>query len=365
MSVERCARRRAWDVALEMNDSLSSCALAEFGPAPLRKRGGGPNSPQGKGNSSQNARKHGCRSKAKIVPGEQRADYDALWDQWLTEFEPESPGDLAQLERVVDGDWQWRRTQRAYNDLERALREKSEDAAEWSPELLARLQVMARYRTTAENSFYRALRTLEFQKARRDAERRNGARERAAKQVELEKWEQEFPRAAEARRQHLAEEAAAAEAAKGEPTRAELLFRGQNCPLSRKPASELEQTAVIRVVDGCTVTELSPSDEELIEQGKAMMPPPGIVVRYLYFTDGVPAEYEWVGAPEAARRAGEWCGVQRMTADTWLDLIEREAIAEGGHLLPTPNLLLRQQRGLCECPVCVTRAKVWLAVLNE
>jgi hypothetical protein len=49
------------------------------------------------------------------------------------------------------------------------------------------------------------------------------------------------------------------------------------------------------VVDGATVTTLTPSNDELIEQGKTMMPPLS-VGRVIELVDGVvPAEYSWGG----------------------------------------------------------------------
>ena len=46
-------------------------------------------------------------------------------------------------------------------------------------------------------------------------------------------------------------------------------------------------------------------------------------------------------------------GVQRMTIDTWLDVIERESEREHGHIGPTGvgNLPAVRENG-CKCPVC-------------
>ena len=50
----------------------------------------------------------------------------------------------------------------------------------------------------------------------------------------------------------------------------------------------------------------------------------------------VPPEYEWeVGEEDADVRERGGCGIQRMTIDTWLDVIERERERGDGHIGPT------------------------------
>ncbi len=338
-----------------MKAANPDCALTNFGPLRTRKGIGGPNTAKGKSRSSQNSRKHGCRSKEKILPGERRADYDALWEEWLGQYEPESPGDLAQLERLVDGAWRLRRTEAAYTDVERALRKTSKDAAEWPEELVQRLQVMQRYRTNAENTLHKELRALELVKARRDAERRERERKAAALEEKRARQAQANPEAAQRLQQLEAERDAQIAAMQPKPTAAQLLFRGQKCVTERrKKPVWLRQDVEIRVVDGFAVTELWPSNAELIAAGQAMMPAPTGVLRRLHFPDGIPAEYDWVGVRDAEMRQRGGSGVQRMTVDTWLEVKEREEAEPDGHLLPVPKLRRGRDEhaGACECPVC-------------
>ncbi|MBV9083995.1 MAG: hypothetical protein JOZ62_15055, partial [Acidobacteriaceae bacterium] len=74
-----------------------------------------------------------------------------------------------------------------------------------------------------------------------------------------------------------------------------------------------------------------------------------------HFVDGVPPEYHWA-APEGdtARLETGGLGIQRMTPDTWLEVIEREKMREDGHLGPTGvgNLPRPKERGGCGCPAC-------------
>ncbi|MBV9267000.1 MAG: hypothetical protein JO061_12595 [Acidobacteriaceae bacterium] len=59
------------------------------------------------------------------------------------------------------------------------------------------------------------------------------------------------------------------------------------------------------------------------------------------------------------RSAG--CGIQRMTIDTWLDVIERERERGDGHIGPTGvgNLPRPEANGGCDCPVCTKNAEIW------
>jgi hypothetical protein len=84
-------------------------------------------------------------------------------------------------------------------------------------------------------------------------------------------------------------------------------------------------------------------------------PPPEFVYRRINFPDGIPDEYRWTNSqasPERLKRGG--CGIQRMTVDTWLNIIEREKLRDDGHIGPTGvgNLPRPQETGGCNCPTC-------------
>jgi hypothetical protein len=142
-------------------------------------------------------------------------------------------------------------------------------------------------------------------------------------------------------------------------TRAETLFQGQNSPKKLKKVYTLEQWVEVRIEDGKTVTTLYPSNAQLIEDGKKMYPPPDYVYRRINFPNGIPEEYYWVNQDPVARKLGG-CGIQRMTPDTWLDVIEREEAGGTGHVGPTGvgNLPKPKDRGGCDCPVCTHNAVI-------
>ncbi len=136
-------------------------------------------------------------------------------------------------------------------------------------------------------------------------------------------------------------------------TAAQMLFRGQNAKKNRRRVPLLDQWVEIRVTDGKTTTELFPPNNALIKQGETMDPPPEMVYRRLHFPDGVPDEYAWTTKNETMRQYGGM-GIQRMTVDTWLEVIEREAKNKDGHIGRTGvgNLPRPKEHGECDCPVC-------------
>ena len=147
-------------------------------------------------------------------------------------------------------------------------------------------------------------------------------------------------------------------------TAAGMLFKGQKSVKKRKKLYLLEQWVEVVVEDGKTITRLYPSNKNLIERGKTMWPAPDLVYRRINFPGGVPEEYRWVGMTEDRANFGG-AGLQRLTPDTWLKVIEREGPEiprEGyqssvlpGHIGPTGvgNLPRPKERGGCDCEVCV------------
>lgn len=84
---------------------------------------------------------------------------------------------------------------------------------------------------------------------------------------------------------------------------------------------------------------------------------PDLVYRRLNFPEGVPLEYDWTGPDENLQRYGG-IGIQRMTFQTWLEVIRREEAKDEGHIGPTGkgNVPRPKQRGGCDCEVCTANA---------
>ncbi|HEU5231571.1 MAG TPA: hypothetical protein VFU50_01835 [Terriglobales bacterium] len=112
-----------------------------------KKRGGGPNTADGKKNSSRNSTTHGCRAKTVVIlDGECQEDYDQMKSEWNEEFGPESYMEERLVEILVDNDWFLRRAMRRLHEAE---------AGDGNVDL------MQRYKTSAERSFYRSLNALQ------------------------------------------------------------------------------------------------------------------------------------------------------------------------------------------------------------
>ena len=139
----------------------------------------------------------------------------------------------------------------------------------------------------------------------------------------------------------------------GLKTKAQAVFQGQNHYKKQRKLVILNQWFEIEVENGQTVTKAYPSNEKLIEEGKAMLPSPDLVYRRLNFPDCVPPEYYWATRNPEARQLGG-TGIQRMTVDTWLEVIERETVEGTGHIGPTGvgTLPRPAEHGVCECHVC-------------
>lgn len=321
-------------------------------------KGGGPKSDSGKDNSSKNSTKHGlCSSKALILPDENADEYAEVRRGWCEEYQPEGHAENTLVEEVISAEWGLRRAKRRVMAAEEAAEQ------EWTEESKHHLELMQRYKTAAERSFFRAWNAV--QSLRKDRLRMW----EKDKKID-EKFEQLTSEIEKLRKQNEPVAGAfditkknpygpfGASGPKGknaEKTPAQKLFQGQLSPkkMKAKRAATLEQWVEITVEDGKTVTKLYPSNEELIKKGQKMWPAPDMVYRRLNFANGVPAEYEWTTNDEVTRERGGM-GIQRMSADTWLEVIEREQAGASGHVGPTGvgNMPRPMSRGGCDCEVC-------------
>ncbi len=73
------------------------------------RRSTGPRTEDGRRASSLNALKHGLRSQLTVIPGENPADFQTLFDAFVEEAEPESARDLAAVRKIASCEWRLRR----------------------------------------------------------------------------------------------------------------------------------------------------------------------------------------------------------------------------------------------------------------
>ncbi len=147
-----------------------------------KKRGGGPKSTTGKQKSSQNATKHGGRSQTiRILPDEDPEEFERVKNGWLSEYEPEGHMEETLAGNLIDSEWLLLRARRnRFNAEARAVGEGKEPH-EWTAEDNHQIELMQRYLTTAERSFYRAFNAMQglrkdIMREKRDAQA--GDRER-------------------------------------------------------------------------------------------------------------------------------------------------------------------------------------------
>jgi hypothetical protein len=143
-------------------------------------------------------------------------------------------------------------------------------------------------------------------------------------------------------------------------TKAQLLFQGQLSPKKQRKIIRLEQWVEVRIENGKTVTLLVPNNERLIRKGQRMWPPPEYVYRRFNFPSGVPDEYAWTCEMSPQMREHGGMGIQRMTVDHWLEMMEEEKSRTDGHVGPAPdgNLPRPPEHGDCDCPVCTHNRRI-------
>ena len=322
-----------------------------------RARSGGPHTRTGKETSSQNATKHGCCSNRLILANESEEDWNALRLAWMEDYEPQTHVGRTLVYEAAQAQWMLLRARRAYHDTAQELHAEQADPLRWTDEQHTKMARFARYQTTHERAFSRALSNLEQLRRSRslEAARARNAERRAEELEWRRRKEDERDRAREMRENADPKETRAAK------TPAQQLFQGQNHAKKRRKIPVMEQWVEVTVEDGATVTTLYPPNEVLIREGKAMDPPPELVYRRLYFVNGIPPEYLWaVKQQDTEKQVRGGSGVQRMTVDTWLEVIEREKASGSPHLGPTGvgNLPRPRDRGGCDCEVCTKNLEI-------
>jgi hypothetical protein len=100
-----------------------------------KSRGGGPKSTNGKQASSQNATKHGGRSKImRILPDEDPEEYERVKNGWNAEYEPEGHMEETLANNLIESEWMLLRARRnRFNAEARAVGEGKEPH-EWTAE---------------------------------------------------------------------------------------------------------------------------------------------------------------------------------------------------------------------------------------
>jgi hypothetical protein len=122
------------------------------------RRSGGPRTPEGKAISSQNANKHGCRSKTLILRHEDPAEYEALHKSWWDEYQPLGHREETLVQLLIDNHWFLKRASKRLEQVEDVL---PENVYEWTDADKKMLSTFERYKTGAERAYYKSFREVE------------------------------------------------------------------------------------------------------------------------------------------------------------------------------------------------------------
>jgi SEC-C motif-containing protein len=136
-------------------------------------RSAGPKTEAGRRASSLNALKHGLRSPLIVLPGENQAEFDALYNDFAAEAQPRSTSDLAAVRKIAACEWRLRRLGEIEAEMFTRLIEKSR-ATETTPRsdvaLVARrflegdlkpFTALARYEASLDRQYRNAWRELD------------------------------------------------------------------------------------------------------------------------------------------------------------------------------------------------------------
>ena len=122
----------------------------------------GPVTPEGKAAVRLNALTHGLRARTMILSNEKAEEYDYLWCQLVTEWQPETPTERLYLETAATSQWLLARVARS----ERTIYELFN--VEFDEKYYRQLALVVKQRTQLERSFRTALQDLKTaQKERR------------------------------------------------------------------------------------------------------------------------------------------------------------------------------------------------------
>ncbi|HXK06755.1 MAG TPA: hypothetical protein VMS37_30450 [Verrucomicrobiae bacterium] len=128
-------------------------------------RSRGPKTPEGKARSSQNATRHGLRSKSVLMRNEDPEALQRLLDMYVSRLGPLGTAEMSLVEEMVAASWRHRRSLSLERDtLELEMQNHSGDAIDRLVQSfvaqLPRLQLLHRYQAHSNIAFTRALSAL-------------------------------------------------------------------------------------------------------------------------------------------------------------------------------------------------------------
>jgi hypothetical protein len=144
----------------------------------------GPITEAGKAVSSMNRLTHGCRSAQIILHSEDPAEYAALIQGWVHQYNPQNPAERILVEQTAHAQWYLLRNQRRFDEVDHA---KNLFFRTWTESQHKEYALALRYKTSAERAFLRWFKELESYYARVDRNRRLTAKLETEKKARAEK----------------------------------------------------------------------------------------------------------------------------------------------------------------------------------
>jgi hypothetical protein len=123
------------------------------------QKSSGPRTPEGKANVSMNSLRHGMRARAVVLRTENEGRFHQLCDELEAEWQPQTPTEMALLEKMAVAQWKLVRAERRETIIRDVYPDEKQEAM---------LEPLAKFQERFERAFFRALRELEkLQKIRR------------------------------------------------------------------------------------------------------------------------------------------------------------------------------------------------------
>jgi hypothetical protein len=287
----------------------------------------GPVTAAGKEISSGNATTHGGTSEKLIVPGERREDFDALLNDLVAEYSPETPDARNLVEDAALARWFLWRRQRAFNAVESALYAAQPAPENWPPEAFHKLALLDRYKTAAERSLKRILQNVaSLHRAKKQEAQSKLALARATVALDRLARQPSGAWSTQSRnRQALAQALPGDHLGDREQWKA--ACNKFDCPT-------IVQKIMVRVRRGETITEMSPTNAELLHETQRAVHPPEQAYRYFEFPDGIPPEYYSFTDREDYRREKGHTIEQIGPLAAWLAVAAEERKLGTGHAVP-------------------------------
>ena len=137
----------------------------------------GPRTPEGRAAIGLNALRHGLSAQTTVLPNENPEEFQELLDAFLSEYQPAGPTETLLVEQMAMASWRLRRMRSLETglfSLRMSQLSRDENVSDIDPRSRAfaydasgshSIEILSRYETRIERSFYRALHELDHLRA--------------------------------------------------------------------------------------------------------------------------------------------------------------------------------------------------------